>query len=235
MAPSRSERAPVIRWLRHARAGDAALWEWQVRRIERRCARTPPPRRPIVLTGSSSIWLWRTMAQDLAPLPVLNHGFGGSHMAHVTHFLDRLVVPFAPHTLVVYSGDNDIAGTLGPKRTPEEVRDAAEALLDHVSTRLPETRVILLSIKPSRARWLLWPEMRRANELLARCCQARSVTFLDVATPLLAQPPEPPDRSLFRWDGLHLSRRGYAAWAGVLRPALVDAAGPDAERLPPAR
>lgn len=34
----------------------------------------PPPERPIVFVGSSSIRLWDTLAEDVAPLPVLNRG-----------------------------------------------------------------------------------------------------------------------------------------------------------------
>ena len=55
------------------------------------------PGRPdgaILVTGSSSIARWRTMEADLAPLTVIPRGFGGSAMADVLHYVDRLVIPY---------------------------------------------------------------------------------------------------------------------------------------------
>src|SRR5687768_181547 len=39
----------------------------------------------ILFVGSSSIRLWKTLAQDMAPLPVLNRGFGGATIGEVNY------------------------------------------------------------------------------------------------------------------------------------------------------
>ena len=49
------------------------------------------PKGAIVLTGSSSFARWRTMEADLAPLTVVPRGGGGSTMADVLYYVDRLV------------------------------------------------------------------------------------------------------------------------------------------------
>ena len=67
-----------------------------------------PPQGAILITGSSSIRRWHpSMKADLAPLTVIPRGFGGSAMADVLHFVDRLVIPYAPRAVVIYEGDND--------------------------------------------------------------------------------------------------------------------------------
>ena len=43
----------------------------------------PPAKGQILFVGSSSFRFWRTLKEDMAPLPVLNRGFGGSMMNHV--------------------------------------------------------------------------------------------------------------------------------------------------------
>jgi hypothetical protein len=61
----------------------------------------PAADRAIVFTGSSSIRFWETLAHDMAPLNVVNRGFGGSQMAHVTCYATKIVLPFSPSAVMV--------------------------------------------------------------------------------------------------------------------------------------
>jgi len=179
----------------------------------------PPPARPIVFVGSSSIRLWDTLAEDMAPLPALNRGFGGSQLAHAVHFADRAVIRYQPRAVVLYAGDNDLDARTG-KSAADVVRDF-QAFVGRVHTAVPDARIYYLSIKPSRMRWARWPEQAKANaEIAALCAKDPRLAFLDVATPMLAT-GEPPSRELFIFDGLHLSERGYALWTGVVKPRLL--------------
>ena len=93
LVPSASAQSDPSRWAQAIDAFDADA-----------------PNRPqgaIVLTGSSSFARWRTMEADLEPLTVVPRGFGGSTMADVLHYVDRLVKPYAPRAVVIYEGDND--------------------------------------------------------------------------------------------------------------------------------
>ena len=54
------------------------------------------PEGAIVLTGSSSFARWNTMEADLAPLTVITRGFGGSTMADLLHYVDRVVLKYKP-------------------------------------------------------------------------------------------------------------------------------------------
>lgn len=45
----------------------------------------PPADCQVLVVGSSSIVKWReNLAADMAPMPVINRGFGGSHIEYVT-------------------------------------------------------------------------------------------------------------------------------------------------------
>jgi hypothetical protein len=119
------------------------------------------PSEPILFVGSSSIRMWKTR-QAFPDLPVINRGFGGSHISDVVYFSDRIVLPYRPKLIVLYAGDNDVAGG----------KSAAQVLCDYrrfvelVHAELPDTRIIFITIKPSGKRWSLWPRMNGANELI---------------------------------------------------------------------
>ncbi len=194
------------------------LWEWQVRGYERADRAAASPAGGIVFTGSSTIRLWSTLARDMAPLPVLNRGFGGAQLDQVLHYAPRLLAPHAPRTVVLYAGDNDLSPLTG-KDARSVARDFGRF---HTWLRraLPETRLVVVSIKPTPLRREQWPEQQRANDLIRKRAEADPLTrFVDVSTAMLDEGGRP-RRSLYRWDGLHLTDEGYGVWARLLRPVL---------------
>jgi lysophospholipase L1-like esterase len=198
---------------------DPAFFADEIAAFEVADRERPPPERPIVFVGSSSIRLWDTLAEDFAPLPVINRGFGGSQLWHVNHWVEPAVLRYRPRAVVLYAGDNDLDERTG-KRAEDVARDF-EAFLGLVHAAVPDARVYYLAIKPSRLRWARWPEMRRANQAIAAlCARDPRLAFLDTAAPMLAT-GEPPSRALFLFDGLHLSAEGYALWTSVVKPRLL--------------
>ena len=199
------------------------LWEWQVRGYERADREAPPPSGGIVFTGSSTIRLWSRLAEDMAPLPVLNRGFGGAQLDQVLHYAPRLVARHDPRTVVLYAGDNDLSPLTG-KDADSVARDFGR-FLSWLRRELPETRLVVVSIKPTPLRRAQWPEQQRANDLVRKRAEADPLTrFVDVSAARLDDDGRP-RRSLYRWDGLHLSDEGYRVWTGLLRPALAREPG----------
>ncbi len=202
-----------------ARSVDPDFWVDDIAAFAEADAETPPVPGGIVFTGSSSIRLWDGLAEDMAPLPVLNRGFGGSHLAHVVHYYERLIYVHEPRAVVVYAGDNDLSS--GGGKTVEDVVAAYDALDRLVRRTLPEAHLYFIAIKPSKLRIDRWPEMERANAAIEKRCNATPRrTYLDVATPMLG-PDGQPRRELFVFDGLHLSDEGYALWTEVVRSRLL--------------
>lgn len=180
----------------------------------------PPPAGAIVATGSSSMRGWHgRIAEDLAPLTIIPRGFGGSNMADVSHFVAELVLRHKPRAVLLYEGDNDAA--LGA--TPAEILAHFDAFVAAVHEALPEARIYILAVKPSLARWHLWPVMQATNAgLVERAAADARLTFIDVATPMLneAGTPKP---EIFIADGLHMNSAGYDIWREAVRPVLLAA------------
>jgi hypothetical protein len=81
----------------------------EIRAFEAADAKQPPAPGGVLFVGSSSIRLWKTLADDFPGLPVTNRGFGGSQVADSTRYAGRIVLPYKPRTIVMYAGDNDLA------------------------------------------------------------------------------------------------------------------------------
>ena len=196
----------------------AELWEDAIAAYERADSQRPPDPGAVVFVGSSSILFWGTLADDMSPLPVLNRGFGGSLLAHATHFADRIVMPPRPSAVVLYAGDNDISfGGL----SAECVLADFDAFVAEIRAWEPDVPVYYVSIKPSISRWGDWQEMSRANALIeARTTTEASLHFIDVSEAMLGGNGEPAV-SLFIEDGLHLSAEGYSLWTSIVRPVLI--------------
>ena len=172
--------------------------------------------RPILFVGSSTIRLWQT-ADAFPDLPVINRGFGGSTTYDVNHFADRIVFKYKPRLIVFYCGDNDLAGG----RTPDRVFSDIESFVASVHDRLPETPIIFLSIKPSVARWKLWPQMQDVNGRVKELTSKYPLfTYIDTAPTILGDDGQP-QKSLLRDDGLHMNDGGYAKWNQLLAPLLA--------------
>ena len=183
-------------------------------------AESAPPQGAVVATGSSSMRGWHArIAEDLAPLTIIPRGFGGSNMRDVRHFLDELVLRHEPRAVLLYEGDNDVAAGIAPEAILAEFNaiDAA------IAERLPDTRIYILAVKPSIARWQLWGTMKATNALLkARAEADPRLTFIDIATPMLGDDGKPIE-GIFIPDMLHMNGAGYDIWRDTVRPVLVEA------------
>ena len=177
-----------------------------------------PPSGAVLCIGSSSMRFWHgTMAHDLEPLTLIPRGFGGSTMLDVLFYSSRVVVPYTPRAILLYEGDNDMDFGISPARflaTFQQFREVVRATL-------PETRLYVLAIKPSPARWDIWPHMAEANGLLRRVCEGDSMlTYIDIATPMRGEDGLPLP-GLFLEDRLHLNELGYEIWAREVRRVMV--------------
>lgn len=179
-------------------------------------AKTPPGIGGIVFTGSSSIRLWTNLKQDFPGLPVLNRGFGGSVANDLTVYAEEVVLRYQPKVLVIYTGSNDVNAGLS----------AGEALADYtkflnlVHERLPETRVIVNSVKVASSRLKQMTTVQELNRKLEAWCKGQPwVTWVEATAYLIGTDGKPKDE-LFRKDRLHLNPDGYGLWKGVLDPVL---------------
>ena len=188
-----------------------------IARFEARDREAPPEAGSVLFVGSSSIRLWSTLDRDLAPLPVINRGFGGATLTDVIRYADRIVLPYRPAAVVLYAGENDLARGA----SPAEVTARVDTLVTEVQTAL-DVPVVFLSIKTAPARARLRAAIDETNRLIAELAAATpDFRFLDVAAELSGEDGSP-RRDRFADDALHLSDAGYRRWTAVVRPFLAD-------------
>ena len=196
-------------------APDPARFDSEIAAFDKWDRQNAVPPDAVLFVGSSSIRMWQT-AESFPNLPVINRGFGGSHISDVNHFADRIVLKYKPRTVVFYAGDNDIAAG----KSPRQVADDFQTFANLIHNRAPEARIVYLPIKPSTARWKLWPQMKRANALVEALSKNDDrLLYIDIATPMLGADGQPRDE-LFLDDGLHLNATGYRLWTKILAPHL---------------
>jgi lysophospholipase L1-like esterase len=200
--------------------GKAWFWTRAIHRFEESDLLAPPTPGVIVFTGSSSINFWKNLAQDMAPLSVVNRGFGGSHLAHVTYYAPKIVLPYFPRAVVVYAGENDLARPW--RKTPETILRDFQEFVQLVHVQLPSTSIYFISIKPTPLRWKLWAKQQVTNRIIEDFCRTKpNVQFVDVSKAMLDSSGKP-RRDLFKWDGLHPSTSCYALWRSIIRPILLE-------------
>lgn len=176
---------------------------------------SPPPACPIVFVGSSSIKKWTSLTEDMAPMVVLNRGFGGSQIDDVDYYFDQTVTAYRPRAIVFYAGDNDIAA----KKSPAQVYADFERFMALKDYRLGHaTPVYFIAIKPSKLREDQMDLQAAANAKVRALSHVRSdLHYIDIV-PAMLENGKP--RDLFVADGLHMTREGYAIWTKIVRGAL---------------
>lgn len=190
----------------------------QIEAFEAADVKEAPPAGAIVAIGSSSMRLWSMIDEDLAPITIVHRGFGGSNLYDVIYYSDRILLNYEPRAILLYEGDNDITSGVSPKTYIA----CFKAFVEQVHDALPETRIYVISVKPSPKRIKHWPNMQATNKALKKLCEADpKLTFIDVSTLMLDENgvmiPE-----LFVKDGIHMTQQGYEIWKSQIHPVLIE-------------
>lgn len=177
------------------------------------------PDAPILFVGSSSICMWKS-AVLFPGLPVVNRGFGGAHISDMLFFKQDILLKYIkPACLVMYCGDNDVAGGKSAERVVEDFN----AWWTTVKEAFPRTSLVYIPIKPCPNRWNIWEEANKANMAIKSLCEEDSLLYYaDTATPML-ETGRPPADDLFIADKLHLSEKGYEMWTKVVQESINEA------------
>ena len=168
-----------------------------------------------VFAGSSSIKLWKNLAESFPGKNVLNRGFGGSQMSDLIYYSDEVILRYKPVTVFIYEGDNDF----GSGKSPEEVLNNARKLIGIIHTRLPDTKIVFITPKPSLKRWddgykdnyLTYNDMLKKMDK-----EYRFVKVVDVWNIMLDKNGMPAE-GLFLQDCLHMTEAGYALWSKKMK------------------
>lgn len=187
------------------KAADPARFEKAIAAYEAEDKASAPPKDATLFYGASNIRLWKSLPQRFGKSKVINRGFGGSQLSDCVHFADRVVIPYAPKTIYLNAGGNDLhAG-----RTPEQVLGDFKAFVTKVRAALPSTQISYLCIPTSPSRWSEVEQVKQANRLIADYAKADGkLGFINFFPQLLGEDGQP-RAELFVADKLHFSEAGY--------------------------
>lgn len=202
-------------------SNDPLVWQDSIADLVRKTEAQQPTEQAVLFVGSSSIRFWNTLAEDMSPLPVIQHGFGGAKIVDVVYFAEDLITRWKPAKVVIFVGANDINGNEQHHLAPEHIAKQLTVLLDIIFAANPNTEVFYIAITPTLFSWDKWESVQKANHLAEQvCANYKQVSFID-PTDLFLNEAGTPNKHLFLWDGLHLNEQGYAVWTSHIKPYLL--------------
>ena len=194
-------------------------FEAQITAMLERDRTAPPPRPGILFVGSSIFRLWADLETHMAPLPVFNRAFGGSRTEDLLHYMDRIVLPYAPPVIAYYCGSNDVnAGA-----SAAAILQRTHEFIERVHAALPATQIVYFSINKAldkRDKWALVEDVNAAMK--ATTTRWPWVTYVESNTALFDEKGEP-RADLYLADGLHFKPPAYTLFTGILKPVIADA------------
>lgn len=192
-------------------------YEADIQQFERMDTQNPPPKSAILFVGDSNIRLWKNLREDMEGLTVINRGFGGSKSIDLVDFADRIILPYKPKAIVVGSGNNDVNAGLPTKITVANYHE----LINIIHKALPNTRLLLLSMKPSLSAPEIIEKKRALNpEIRKIAAQYNFVEYVNVFDPLYDANGHLSE-DLYLFDKAHLNENGYAIWAPIIKKQLL--------------
>jgi lysophospholipase L1-like esterase len=188
-----------------------------INEFKKKDAQSFPPKNAILFVGSSSFTKW-TDVQDWFPgFTIINRGFGGSSLPDVIRYANDIVFPYEPKQVVIYCGENDLAG--GAKA--DTVTQRFQKLFYLIRERLPKANIAFVAMKASPSRKQIFGEVIKANrDIQAFLGTQKKTAFIDVH-PKMLQPNGYPIGELFVSDSLHMNAAGYRIWEMLIKPYLV--------------
>lgn len=196
----------------------ASLWTADISGFASQDAVTGVQKDVVLFVGSSTFTMWSSLKTDFPNSKVLNRAFGGSMMTDLLYYFNQVVAPYNPRQVVLYEGDNDLYGTT---KTAEEFMDDVTAMIRLINIYFPNTKILLVSIKPSPSRTSAFTKFQASNLLMKNYADKYSyIDYVDTWTPMLKQDGTP-NEALFGSDMLHMNATGYALWKTILEPHLL--------------
>ncbi|GEM_PF-91390 len=191
---------------------DATRFEAEIKKINK--IRFDNNQDRIVFTGSSSIRFWLDVQERYPTHQVIQTGFGGSEMSDLLHYLEETVLRFKPAQVFIYEGDNDV----NSKRPTATIMENTRKVVGKIHQKFPDCEIVLISAKPSIARWSLKPQYDAINAEFKKYAEAEAkISYANVWDIMLDEKGEVL-KDIFIQDGLHMNKKGYDLWDKIIQP-----------------
>ena len=165
----------------------------------------------IVFTGSSSIRLWKDLQETYPQYQIVNSGFGGSEASDLLTYTQELILQYNPKKVFIYEGDNDINAS----KRPKDIISVFKEIILKIRNSNPDTWIVIISAKPSLARWHLKGKYKSLNRRFNRLCKKEQyIDYANIWNIMLDRKKLRQD--IFIEDGLHLNSKGYELWDQII-------------------
>ena len=202
---------------------DRLQGKWWGPRHEEKVAQAKAGNVDLVMVGDSITHNWerqKNYAKAFEPYNTLNLGFGGDRTQHVLWRIQNGEIDgISPKLVTMMIGTNNMKDD-----APGDIAAGIEAIVAELRQRLPDARVVVLSIFPRKHPRTPGDteKVRAVNDLLPAIVDNKHVFHVDLNEHFLTE-----DGGLrvecYGKDLLHLSNQGYATWLAALQPILADA------------
>ena len=178
-----------------------------------------PPNHAVLLIGSSSFTKWKDVQDYFPEHPMFNRGFGGSSLTDVIYYANDVVLKYKPKQILIYCGENDIAGSSSV--TADTVLERFKTLYTIIRSKFKKVPIGYISMKPSPSREKLLPIYVKGNEYIKNFLAGQKNTdFIDVY-PSMFDANGKILTHIFIADKLHMNAEGYKIWQGIIAPYLI--------------
>ncbi|XZE52955.1 GDSL-type esterase/lipase family protein [Planctomycetaceae bacterium SH139] len=197
-----------------------ARWQADIDKLTALNDAEPSATDSVLYIGSSSIRLWETVAEDMAPYPAIKRGYGGARYTDLSVFARQLIEPHRFRAMVMFVA-NDVTGE--EQDTPlEEIETLVRSIIAVARGHQPNAELFIVEVTPSQSRFQAWPQIRQVNALLREVALTETNTHFIPTAEYFLDAGGQPRTEFFRDDQLHLNRAGYTRWAKLIRRHLDD-------------
>ena len=191
----------------------------EIKAFRRADSASMPPQNAILLIGSSSFTNWKDVAKYFPEHTIINRGFGGSSLPHMTMYAEDIIFKYNPKQIIIYCGENDIAGS--STVTADTVFERFKILYSIIRSKYKKVPIAYISMKPSPSREKYLEMMQKGNALIKGFMeQQKRSSYIDVYSSMLDANGKVLTH-IFISDKLHMNAEGYKIWQGVIAPYLV--------------
>lgn len=191
----------------------------EIKAFRRADSASMPPQNAILLIGSSSFTNWKDVAKYFPEHTIINRGFGGSSLPHMTMYAEDIIFKYNPKQIIIYCGENDIAGS--STVTADTVFERFKILYSIIRSKYKKVPIAYISMKPSPSREKYLETMQKGNALIKGFMeQQKRSSYIDVYSSMLDANGKVLTH-IFISDKLHMNAEGYKIWQGVIAPYLV--------------
>ncbi|SRR6266568_5845190 len=157
----------------------------------------------------------------------LNFGVGGDRTEHVLwRFENGQLDGVKPKVAILMIGTNNSNKNKdGTEQYSEaDILEGVQAIVNQIRTRLPDTKLIVLSIFPRGKTFSTQRgKLLQINQALEKLADGKNIFYIDFGSQLI-EPDGSISTEMMR-DALHPGEKGYEIWAAAIEPKLKELLG----------